>query len=72
MFINETVYPKMLTHHGFKIWLRTDAMRGYICEFDAYTSKNIQGVKRSCCFRLSVTLKFIDNHFHHVPIHVGQ
>ena len=29
----------MLTHHGFKIWLRTDAMRGYICEFDAYTGK---------------------------------
>ena len=43
------VYAKIPIHRGFKIWLRADAITGYICEFDAYTGKEVQGLKRSCC-----------------------
>ena len=31
--------PKKLVKRGFKVWVRANAVTGYLCEFDVYTGK---------------------------------
>lgn len=31
--------PKKPVKRGFKVWVRADAVTGYVCEFQVYTGK---------------------------------
>lgn len=35
--------PKKPTKRGFKVWVRADAINGYVCDFQVYTGKNDSG-----------------------------
>ena len=59
--------PKKPVRCGFKVWMRTDATIGYICEFDPYNGRKGDKIEKG--LGATVVLKLtetINSRFYHV------